>query len=46
MSSIEKAELAEAKRRIAQLETELEIARRAVEELKESTDKGGSRRPE
>lgn len=45
LTSSEKAELADAKRRIAELETELAIARRAVDELKEGTDpKGGSRR--
>lgn len=44
-TSVEKAELADARRRIEQLETELAIAKRAVEELKETTDpKGGSRR--
>jgi transposase-like protein len=42
----EKAELAAAKRRIRELETELAIHRRATELLKEQTDpKGPSRRP-
>ena len=45
LNSVEKAELAAARRRIAQLETELPIARRAAELLKEATrPKGGSRR--
>ena len=43
-TSIEAAELAEARRRIRQLETDLAVALKAVEELKEPTDpKGGSR---
>jgi transposase len=48
LSSAEKAELAVAKKRIAELETELAVARRAVELLKGAGDrddpKGGSRR--
>ncbi len=44
-TSAEAAELAAAKRRIVQLEAELEIANKAVELLTEATDpKGGSRR--
>jgi transposase len=44
LSSVEKAELAEAKRRIRELEMELSVHRRAAELLKESTDpKVGSR---
>jgi transposase len=46
-TSAEHAELAAARRRIRELETELEVARRAVELLKEQPDpKGGSRRSE
>ena len=37
VSSAEQAELAAARRRIRELETELEVARRAVEILKEDT---------
>ena len=48
LSSAEKAELTVAKKRIAELETELAVARRAVELLKDAGDrndpKGGSRR--
>lgn len=52
LSSVEKAELAAARRRIAELEAELQIARRAVELLKDADvgraergdPKGGSRR--
>ena len=48
LTSAEKAELTSAKRRIAELETELQIARRAVELLKGAGDrndpKGGTRR--
>ena len=41
----ERAELTAAKRRINELETQLAIAMKAVEQLKEHTDpKGGSRR--
>lgn len=44
-STAEQAELTAARRRIRELETELEVARRAVELLKEQPDpKGGSRR--
>lgn len=46
LSSVDKAELAAARKRIAQLETELAVTRRAVEVLKEEAGpKGGSRRP-
>ncbi len=45
LSTVEHAELASAKRRIQELETELAIHRRATELLKDKTDpKGGSRR--
>lgn len=45
LTTVEKGELAAAKRRIAELETELAVARRAVDVLKEQTDpKGGARR--
>ena len=48
LTSAEKAELSTAKKRIAELETELQIARRAVELLKDAGDrndpKGGTRR--
>ncbi len=45
LSTVENAELAKAKKRIAELETELEISRRAIELLKEETSpKGGTRR--
>lgn len=45
LTSAEKAELTAANKRIAQLETELKVARRAVEELKEEVSpKGGTRR--
>jgi transposase-like protein len=45
VTTSEKAELAAAKRRIRELETELAIHRRATEPLKEQTDpKGPSRR--
>jgi len=45
LTTAEKAELTVAKKRIAELETELKVARRAVEVLKEATDpKAGSRR--
>ena len=45
LSSTEKAELAVAKKRIAELETELAIAQKAVDLLKEETSpKGGTRR--
>ena len=43
LSTLERAELAAAKRRIRELETELAVHRRAAELLKERTDpKGGS----
>ncbi len=45
LNSAEKAELGAARRRIAQLETELQVARRAAELLKEATPpKDDSRR--
>lgn len=45
LNSVEKAELATARQRIAHLETELAVARRAAELLKEATPpKGGTRR--
>jgi transposase len=45
LTTAEKGELAAAKKRIAELETELTIARRAVDVLKEEVSpKGGSRR--
>ncbi|GMA42006.1 hypothetical protein GCM10025883_40510 [Mobilicoccus caccae] len=45
LTSQEKSELTAAKARIAQLETELQAARRAVELLREdASPKGGSRR--
>lgn len=44
-TTADKGELAAAKKRIAELETELTIARRAVDVLKEeASPKGGSRR--
>lgn len=46
LTSAEKAELSAAKKRIADLEAELAVTRRAVELLKEEVrPKGGSRRP-
>ena len=45
LTSVEREELAAAKRRIRELEAEVEIHRRASELLKERTDpKGGSQR--
>ena len=45
LTSKEKSELTTAKKRIAELETELKAARRAVELLREeASPKGGSRR--
>lgn len=45
LTTAEKGELAAAKKRIAELETELKIARRAVDLLKEETSpKGATRR--
>ena len=45
LTTAEKGELAAAKKRIAELETELQIARRAVDLLKEeASPKGGTRR--
>jgi transposase len=45
LSSVEKAELTAAKKRIFELETEVAVSRRAVELLREARDpKGGSRR--
>jgi len=47
LAGAERAELAAARRRIAQLEAELKVARRAAELLKEATlPKGGTRRSE
>ena len=46
LTSVEKAELMAAKKRITDLEAELAVSRRAVELLKEEVGpKGGSRRP-
>jgi transposase-like protein len=46
LSSAEKAELSAANKRIADLEAELAVSRRAVELLKEEVrPKGGTRRP-
>ena len=46
LTSPEKAELVAARKRIAELETEVKAARRAAELLRESADpKDGSRRP-
>lgn len=49
LSSVEKAELAAAKKRIVELETELEtelaISRRAMELLRVSSDPTGGSRP-
>jgi transposase len=45
LTTAEKGELAAAKKRIAELETELKIAQRAVDVLKEeASPKGGTRR--
>jgi hypothetical protein len=45
LTSTEKSELAVAKRRIAELETELHATRRAIELVREAVPpKGGSRR--
>ena len=45
LRTAENAELATAKKRISELQTELEISRRAIELLKEGTSpKGGTRR--
>ena len=44
LTSSEKSELAAAKRRIAELETELQAMRRAMELVREWCPKGGSRR--
>ena len=46
LSSVEKAELVAAKKRIADLEAELAVSRRAIALLREEVGpKGGSRRP-
>ena len=45
LSTRENAELAAAKKRIAELETELAISRRATELLKEQTSPEGGTRP-
>lgn len=45
LTTAENAELAKAKKQIGELQTELEISRRAIELLKEETSpKGGTRR--
>lgn len=45
LSTAESGELAKANKRIAELETELAVSRRAIQELKEATSpKGGTRR--
>jgi len=45
LTTAEKGELSAARKRIAELETELKVARRAVDVLKEQTSpKGGTRR--
>jgi hypothetical protein len=45
LTTAEKAELAAAKKRIAELEIDLKVARRAVDVLKEEVSpKGGTRR--
>jgi transposase len=47
LSTSERGELASARRRIRELETELKVHRRATELLKETSDpKGGTRRSE
>ena len=45
LSTAENAELAAAKKRIAELETELAVSRRALELLKEETSPKGGTRP-
>ena len=45
LTSVEKAELVAARRRIAELETELEVARRAAELPKEATPPKRGMRP-
>ncbi len=45
LTTAENAELAKAKKRIAELQTELEISRRAIELLKEETSPKGGTRP-
>ncbi len=45
LKTVEKAELAAAKRRITELETELAVSRRAIELLKEETRPKGGTRP-
>ena len=45
LSTAENAELAEAKKRMAELETELAISRRATELLREETSPKGGTRP-
>lgn len=44
LTSAEKAELVAARKRIADLETELQVSRRATELLRDADPKGGSRR--
>jgi transposase len=45
LTTVENAELASAKKRIAALEAELEVSRRAIELLKEETRPQGVTRP-
>ena len=45
LSTTENAELAKANKRIAELETELAVSRRAIEVLKEETRPKGGTRP-
>lgn len=45
LSTAENAELVKAKKRITELQTELEISRRAIELLKEETSPKGGTRP-
>ena len=45
VSTAENAELAKARKRIAELQAELEISRRAIELLKEATSPKGGTRP-
>lgn len=45
LSTAENAELAKAKKRISELETELAVSRRAMELLKEQTSPKGGTRP-
>lgn len=45
LTTAESAELAKARKQIAELQTELEISRRAIELLKEKTSPKGGTRP-